>query len=171
MQLRWHILGPLIALTGGVFGIVAAAQQEAGYGGYFALFVAAPIIEEGVKPCGVYLLLAKWPQALPSQIYTALLAALGGLSFAVIENIIYLEVYFPEHTQDVFLWRYTVCLLVHSGCSFILGFGINQRLAASVRGDIPFLKGNRLFFVIPMVIHCFYNVSVFLLEDKLGWFS
>ena len=164
MMLKWHLLAPLIAIAGGAFGILAAITEEANYGGYFTPFVAAPIIEEAIKPIGVYFLLAKWPHALRGRTYTALLAALGGLSFAFVENIIYLQAYFPEHTQALVLWRYTACLLTHAGCSFILGCGINQKLLASVRGEIPFLKGNRKFFIIPMAIHAGYNVLVFALS-------
>ena len=171
MPLKWYFLGPIIALTGGVFGIAAAAIGESRFGWYVIPFVAAPIIEEIVKPCGVYLLLVKWPQALPSARHTAFLAALAGLSFAIVENTVYLEVYFPEHTQALVLWRYTVCLLMHMGCSFILGFGINQKLIAAMRDEIPFLEGNRIFFTIPIVIHATYNVSAFLMESQWDWFT
>jgi RsiW-degrading membrane proteinase PrsW (M82 family) len=165
-MLKWQLLAPLIAIGGGVVGIIAAIAEEGNFGGYFGVFVAAPIIEEAIKPVGVYFILAKWQHALRGRIYTAMLAALGGLSFAVIENTIYLQVYFPEHTQFLVLWRYTVSLLLHVGCSFVLGLGINQKLLDSVRGEIPFLKGNRKFFIIPMVTHACYNVLVFMLAER-----
>ena len=116
-----------------------------------------------MKPAGVYFLLARWPEALTGRLFTALLAAIGGITFAVVENIIYLNVYFPEHSPDLLVYRYTVCLALHMVCSFIVGFGINQRLLDSVRGEIPFLAGHKKYFIIPMVIHSLYNgVSVFI---------
>jgi hypothetical protein len=57
---KWHLLAPLIAAVGGFFGILAAYFEEFQYGGIMSIFIAAPIIEEVVKPMGVYLLLAKW---------------------------------------------------------------------------------------------------------------
>jgi len=171
MALKWYILGPLIAIAGGVLGIAGAATEESKAGAYFALFGLAPIIEEVMKPCGVYLLAAKWPQALPSRKYTAFLAALAGLSFALIENAIYLQIYFPEHGRDLLVWRYTACLGIHTVCSFILGFGINQRLVASVKGEITFLKGNWPFFLAAIALHSAYNAAAFLLETRWGWFG
>lgn len=160
----WYILAPCIALLGGLFAIIAAVVEEADFGGVFGIVVAAPIIEEALKPVGVYLLLAKWPHALRNQKYTAFLSSLSGLSFAVIENLIYLNIYVPDASQALIIWRYTICIAMHVGCSFLLGFGINQKLVAWVRSEVTFLKGNRKFFLIPMLIHAAYNLLVYFLE-------
>jgi RsiW-degrading membrane proteinase PrsW (M82 family) len=157
-----------MAAGGGILGILGAAIQELSYASLLVAFVAAPMIEEVMKPSGVYLLLVRWPRVLTSRLYTASLAAIGGLSFAVIENIIYLQFYFPEHTQTLAVFRYSACLIMHVICSFILGFGINQRLLASIRGEIPFLKGNKKFFFIPMIIHSLFNITAVLVESQLG---
>ena len=124
-----------------------------------------------MKPSGVFLLLGKWPQALFSRRYTAFLSALGGLAFATIENLVYLNIYFPEHSQSLVLWRWFVTLPLHVSLSFIVGFGINQRLVASVKGQIPFLQGNRVFFAIPIVLHGMYNLFAYLLETRWHWWE
>ena len=168
---RWHILAPLIALCGGVFGILGAAYTELKYGSFLIAFVGAPIIEEALKPSGVYLLLAKWPKALRNQHYTAFLAALGGIAFALIENVVYLYVYYPrlspnhaEPSAILVLWRYTVCVGIHAVCSFIFGLGINQKLLASVKGEIGFLSCGKRFFFTAIGLHSLYNIVVCLLE-------
>ena len=168
VSVRWRVFACLIAAGGGVLGVLGAILQEWSYGSLLIAFVAAPMIEEVMKPSGVYLLLVRWPQVLTSGLYTALLAAVGGLSFAVIENIIYLQFYFPEHTQTLVVFRYSACLTMHVLGSFILGFGINQKLLASVRGEIPLLKGNKKFFFIPMVVHSLFNIMAVLFESRLG---
>ena len=165
---KWRVLTILVALGGGILGVLGAIIQELSQGSPLVAFVAAPMIEEVMKPSGVYLLLVLRSEVLTSRIYTALLAALGGLSFAVIENIIYLQFYFPEHTQTLVVFRYSACLMMHVVCSFILGFGINQRLLASVRGEIPLLRGNKKFFIIPMIIHSLYNIVAVIFESRLG---
>ena len=167
MSPKWRILAFLIAALGGVLGVLGAIIQELSQGFLLIAFVAAPMIEEVMKPSGVYILLARWPKVLTSRIYTALLAAVGGLSFAVVENIIYLQFYFPEHTQTLVVFRYSACLTMHVVCSFILGFGINQKLLASVRGEIPLLQGNKKFFVIPMIIHSLFNIMAVLVQSRL----
>jgi len=157
-----------MAALGGVLGILGAIIQELSQGSLLVAFVAGPMIEEVMKPSGVYLLLVWWPKVLTSRIYAALLAAVGGLSFALVENIIYLQFYFPEHTQTLVLFRYSACLTAHVVCSFILGFGINQKLLASVRGEVPLLKGNKKFFFIPMILHSLFNVMAVLVEGRFG---
>ncbi len=168
MSFRWRLLAVLIAAGGGFLGVLGAIIQEWSQGSLLVAFVAAPMIEEVMKPCGVYLLLARWPETLTGRLYTALLAAVGGLSFALIENIIYLQFYFPEHTQTLVVFRYSACLTMHMVCSFILGFGINQKLLASVRGEIPLLQGNKKFFFIPMIIHSLFNIMAVLVGSRLG---
>lgn len=117
------------------------------------------MVEEAFKPAGVYLLLGRWPGLLRGQLYTAYLAALGGLSFGVVESIVYLTAYFPEPAQALVLYRFTVPLFLHSLASFIVGFGINQRLLASVRGEVPFLAGNWKFFIVGITLHSLYNIA------------
>jgi len=167
MPFYWHFLSPLVALGGGLFGILGAIYTELIYGSFLVAFVGAPIIEEVVKPSGVYLLLVKWPRALRTQRYTAFLAALGGLAFALVENLIYLNIYVPEPGSLLVLWRYTVCIGVHTACSFIAGHGINEKLSAAVRGDIKFLAFDKRFFVAAMVLHSLYNISVVIFESGL----
>jgi RsiW-degrading membrane proteinase PrsW (M82 family) len=163
MTRRPHLVAAALALAGGIFGVLGAFIEEV-QAGFLVAFVAAPMIEEALKPSGVYLLLGKWPHLLRSQRYTAYLAALGGASFAVIENIIYLTIYFPEHTGGLVLYRFTVALFMHSLASFIVGLGINQRLLASVRGEIPLLSGNRKFFFGAIALHALYNIGATVAE-------
>ncbi len=157
-RLKWSLIAPLAALGGGVLGVFGAVIQEVFYGSLFAAFVAGPMIEEAMKPTGVYLLYALRPYAVQGRLYRAVLAALGGLSFAVVENIFYLEVYYPEHDRSLLLFRYTWTLGMHVAASFIVGLGVNERLLRSVRGEIPFLSGNWRFFVIPMILHSLFNI-------------
>jgi len=171
LSLKWRMLAPLIAVTGGLFGILAAGYEESGYGWYIGPFVAAPIVEEAVKPCGVYWLLGRRPHILISQRYTAFLAALAGLSFGIIESLIYVFVYFPEHSANLVIWRFTACLLLHTGCSYIVGFGINRGLVDWVRGEVRFMGGNWRFFLAAMIIHSAYNVFAYFADEQWEWFA
>src|SRR5574342_1098500 len=102
----WRLFAVAVALLGGAFGVIGAFLQElrAG-GGIFLAFTGAPIIEEALKPAGVYLLLLRWPQAIAGRLHTALLSALGGLCFGVIESLVYVTLYFPEGGSDFVLFR------------------------------------------------------------------
>lgn len=167
MTLKWRILGPLLASAGSMVGLPGAFFQEVFKGGILVPFVGGPMIEEAMKPCGVYILLAKWPQALSSRIYTAALSGLAGLVFGILENILYFEVYIPDASRELVIWRYTAGLALHTTTSFIVGFGINQKLVAAMKGEIPFLSANKRFFIAAMAIHSAYNVAAFVFLQNL----
>jgi RsiW-degrading membrane proteinase PrsW (M82 family) len=154
-----HLLALALATLGGLLGVVGAFIQEVRGGDLILAFVGAPIIEEALKPAGVYVLLIRWPHLLRGQLYTAGLAGLAGLCFGVIESAVYVNVYLPDHTQKFVIYRFTVPLLMHSLASFIVGLGINQRLLASIRGEIPLLQGSRKFFITGVVLHALLNAG------------
>lgn len=166
VSIRWKLLAPLVAAVGGIAGLVGSAFEESQHGILLGPFVAAPMIEEALKPSGVFFLLAKRPNLLSSRLYTAFLAALGGLTFGIIENIIYLKVYFPEHSHPAVLVRWTAGLALHTLASFIVGLGINSKLVAAAKGEIPLFSVNKRYFIIPMVIHSAYNIAAALLSDR-----
>jgi RsiW-degrading membrane proteinase PrsW (M82 family) len=155
---KWLIVAPLLALGGGVLGVFGAIMQEIFYGSFFAAFVAGPMIEETMKPTGVYLLHVFKADAYRGRIHRAFLSALGGLSFSLIENLFYLMVYYPDHSSSLLLFRFTWTLGLHIVTSFIVGFGINEELFRSIRGEIPLLRGNWRYFVVPVVMHGVFNI-------------
>ena len=153
-----------MALLGGLLGILGALAQEIRGAGALGPFLGGPVIEEALKPVGLYILLIWWPQLVSKRLPTACLAALSGLSFGLIESTIYLFVYVPHHTHAFFVFRYTVDVAVHTLCSFIVGLGINRSLIDSAMGRIPFLQGSRRYYVTAILIHAGFNVTVTVLD-------
>lgn len=159
-----HLLAFLLAALGGALGILGAAVQEIRSGGGLLLpFLGAPIIEEVLKPSGLYIVLIRWPQVLTSQLYTALLSFLAGLSFGLIESLIYVTLYNPEHSGSFLLYRFTLPVFMHAAASFLVGLGINQGLMSWVRGEASLPWGSLRFFVAGMVLHAFFNFTVAIL--------
>ena len=159
---RAGLLGQLIAvavaLLGGAFGIFGAFVQEAQTGGLLLLpFLGAPIIEELVKPSGVYLLLARWPRLLHGQLHTALLAAGAGLSFGLVEALVYVEVYVPDAPSWFVTYRFTLPLFLHATASFIVGLGINRGLLDWARSGSPLPKATRSFYLAGISLHAAFN--------------
>jgi len=153
-----HLLAFSLAVLGGALGIVGALIQEFRSGGGLLLpFVGAPIIEEALKPIGVYILLLRWPYVLRRQLYTAVLAALAGLSFGVIEALGYVTLYVSDPPGWFVLYRFTIPLLLHTTASFIVGLGINQRLLDWARGRSPLPKASRNFFLAAVILHGLFN--------------
>jgi hypothetical protein len=52
-------------------------------------------------------------------------AAVGSaFVFAAIENFIYLNIYVPHPSQGLFIWRWTICVALHVGCSAVAATGL-----------------------------------------------
>jgi len=86
---------PLLALAGGVFGILGAFYNEILHGSVLVAFVGAPIIEEVLKPPVSTFLLANGAQ--PSE--PVLYRISGGARrncFCLIENLVYLNIYISD---------------------------------------------------------------------------
>jgi RsiW-degrading membrane proteinase PrsW (M82 family) len=148
-----------MALAGGVMGIFGALVTEIRTGGIFIFFVGAPIIEEAMKPLGIYILLAKWPYVLRGRLYTAFLTALSGLSFGIIEALVYVYIYVPDAPDWFVTYRFTAPIMLHVTASFIFGLGIDRRLLdwAVGRGGFPRLT-LRLYGV-AVLLHAVFNVT------------
>jgi RsiW-degrading membrane proteinase PrsW (M82 family) len=164
-SIGWHLFAVVVALLGGAFGVIGAFLQElrAG-GGIFLAFTGAPIIEEALKPAGVYLLLLRWPQAIAGRLHTALLSALGGLCFGAIESLVYVTLYFPEGGSDFVLFRFTVPLVMHASGSFLVGLGLSRRVFDWAAGRASMPKDARNFYLAAVVLHAGYNTLVTILE-------
>ena len=122
----------------------------------------APIIEEALKPAGIYLLLVKWPQALRGQLHTALLCAISGAVFGVIESLIYVELYYPEGNDSFVLFRFTVTPIMHALASFIVGFGLTRGLIDWANGKSSLPKMTRNCFIAGIGLHAVYNTTAVL---------
>jgi hypothetical protein len=163
--LRYHVLAIALAAAGGAFGVLGAIVQELRAGGFLLLaFAGAPIIEELMKPSGVYVVLWRWPAVLRSRLYTASLCALGGLVFGLIEAAAYLSIYAPDHTHRFFIYRMTVPLALHATTSFIVGLGLNRGLIDWAEGRAPLSKWTRNCLVTAMLMHAAFNITVFSLD-------
>lgn len=147
-----------------MLGILGAAIQELQAGGLLLAFVGAPIIEEIVKPVGVYYLAARRPWLLRNRLYTAFLAAIAGLVFGVVESLMYVHVYVREHSEAYVVYRFSVTLAVHMAASFIVGLGIGPRLLVALRGETQFFRGGTLFYVAGISLHACYNIVAVVLS-------
>jgi hypothetical protein len=154
------VLAIAIALLGGAFGVFGAFVQEFQAGGGILLaFAGAPIIEEALKPAGIYLLLARWPQALRGQLHTAMLTALAGVTFGLIESVIYVTLYYPEGGDGYVLFRFTIPVGLHAIASLVVGLGLSRSLIDWANGQVPLPKSARNFYIAGVLIHAIYNTS------------
>jgi RsiW-degrading membrane proteinase PrsW (M82 family) len=164
MAFRHHILAIVLAVAGGLFGILGAVVAEArATVPFLVVFIGAPVIEEITKPIGVYLFLLRWREILRNQLHIALLVALSGLVFGLLESLIYVTLYNPDHSQAFFIYRFTVTVALHAGASFIAGLGVNRGLVDWAEGRAAFPRRARFTFGTAIGIHALYNTTVVIL--------
>lgn len=155
----------LIILSAGPWGILGALMSQSGatgigFGGLLAAVILAPITEEITKVATALWAVEKRPYWFKSAWQIMLTAAAGGLAFAAIENLIYLNVYAPGKGSSFAAWRWIVCTGLHLTCSSIAGVGLVRIWRGSVR-DLrrPELADGMPFFAAAMVLHGLYNAA------------
>jgi len=154
-----YVLTVLLALIGGLLGIIGAIFQETQTTLTYVLlpFIGAPIIEEALKPSGIYLSLLWWPRALRSQLFTAILSALSGLIFGIIESLVYVTVYVDDPSDEFIAYRFSVTLGLHAVASYLVGLGINQQILDWAAGRSKLPRASRNFYIAAVVLHGAYN--------------
>jgi RsiW-degrading membrane proteinase PrsW (M82 family) len=91
--------------------------------------------------------------------------AMAGLLFAVIENVLYLKVYIPDPSPALVLWRWTVCVALHTGCSLVAASGVARVRTTSLQeGAPPALEHGARRILLAVVLHGVYNALALLLD-------
>lgn len=153
----------ILALLGGILGIVGAIQSELWATFSLVTVITAPVAEELFKPFGLYLILILWPGTLKTQLATAGLSALGGLAFGLVESGVYLTVYVSDPSPSYAAFRLTVPIAIHVLASFIFGLGLNRKFLVSLAQGRPSGR-NWMFFVGAFAVHAIYNATVMALR-------
>jgi RsiW-degrading membrane proteinase PrsW (M82 family) len=162
---RLYLLAVCFALAGGLFGILGAFVAEARTNvPLVAIFIGAPVVEEITKPMGIYVYLLRWRDVLRSQLHIALLVAISGLCFGLLESLVYVTLYVPDHSRAFFIYRFTVTVLLHGVASFIAGLGVSTRLIDWANGRAPFPRSARNAFAAAILLHALYNTTVVVLS-------
>ena len=86
--------------------------------------VFGPTVEEVMKLAAIAYLVEARPHLIRSAAQVRAAALAGALGFAVIENLMYLEVFIPSPTLALMLWRWIVCTAMHLGCTAIAVSGL-----------------------------------------------
>lgn len=168
----WLVTLGLI-LCAGPWGVIGAffsgAMNDASAVGLVAATIFAPVTEEITKVAAILWVVEKRPYLFKSMVQILLCAAAGGLLFAVIENLLYLNVYIPNASTTLANWRWTVCVGLHVNCSFLAGVGLVRIWDNAVRNrQRPQLGLGMPWIFTAMVGHGLYNFGVSIAE-MIGW--
>ena len=89
-----------------------------------AIVVFGPVAEEMMKIALPLHLAERRPYLLRGRLQIALCGLLSGLTFASVENLLYLKVYIAEPSPLLVQWRWSVCVALHMGCTLINSLGV-----------------------------------------------
>ncbi|MFK7788669.1 MAG: PrsW family glutamic-type intramembrane protease [Phycisphaeraceae bacterium] len=158
----WAIVFAVAFLSGwwSVFGAFWNVNVG-GWSSFFAIAVWGPVVEEVMKIALIAVIIERCPYLFRSRGQIIVTAIGAGLMFSIIENFLYLFVYVPNPPSWLVIWRWTVCVALHVGCTLVAGLGaakvwhkqITQLRRVSVPVDMRYLAA-------AILIHGVYNGTV-----------
>ncbi len=167
---RGWAVAVVLALAGGSWAFLAVlvGTEPLGFVGLFDLWrtvVVGPVVEEVMKIGAIAVIVEARPY-LFRRVEQLQAAAIGAaLLFAAIENVLYLGFTLPNPAVSYSVWRWTVCVGVHVGCTMVATRGLIdvwQRSITELRQ--PRLAGGMRALAVAMIIHGSYNAMVILFD-------
>lgn len=163
----WLLTGLLVLLAGPLAVLGALLHGAVGHAFLMIVFFG-PTTEEVLKIALPLWVVEKRPWLFASGWQILLCGVGAGLVFAALENLLYLYVYFPNASQKLVAWRWTVCVALHTGCSALASVGLIQvRSRMLARAGPPQLYDGGRWIVAAIVVHGTYNTIAIFLD---GWF-
>ncbi|QQL43700.1 PrsW family glutamic-type intramembrane protease [Sulfuriroseicoccus oceanibius] len=126
------------------------------------LVALVPTIEEILKLAGMMLLIKLRPWLITGGWQFPIAAILSALAFATVENFLYLEIYAahysPADLAELASYRWTVCVIVHIGCSIIASMGMLRVWDHHIKSRQPAQLWRALtMLTLAIVVHGAYN--------------
>ena len=166
LERSWLVTFAVAACAGllAVVGAVVTGSSGAAQG-IILVCIIGPITEEIMKVAIAIWIVEKRPYLFKSELQIAVCAAAGGLLFAVVENLLYLNVYIPKAAYAVAYWRWTVCVALHVGCSLVAGMGLIRIWADCMEHrHRPQLSLGSQSMIVAILVHAVYNCCAVVLS-------
>jgi len=151
----------VLAVLGGplaVFGAVITNSVQSS-SPLISVILFAPLVEELLKVGLMIIAIETRPYLFKSASQLMVGVLLSALIFAIIENILYLNVYVDNPPESLIRWRWIVCTALHVGATAIAGMGVIRMWRVS-RTDWspPKIHHGYPYLVTAMVVHGAYNL-------------
>lgn len=156
-----------LAVVGGIWAIAGTfvSASVASIFPILSVVVIGPSIEEVMKITAVAVVLERRPYLFPHALVLVAAVAASALTFAVVENLLYIRVYVDEPTPAFVRWRWTVCTAMHVGATLIAGLGLRRMWQNSRKAFTkPVMADAFPYIVAAAVFHGGYNLFAFLYE-------
>lgn len=157
----------LTAIIGGPLAILGTLIEGATQSGLLTVIAIGPTIEEIMKVALPLWIVEKRPWLFRSSIQILICCFASGLAFAAVENVIYLRFYVPNPSVGLAQWRWTVCVLLHSSCSLLAGFGVSRMWQLfQAEKTTPQMPHAGTALLTAIVLHGSYNAMATILETS-----
>jgi len=151
----------LIAAISGPLAITTALWGSAELGdtlGMLSLVGAAPVVEELAKVVVPLMVIETRPWLFRSRAQIVVACLASALVFASVENWLYLSVRIQNPSASLVLWRWTVCVVLHVGCTAIVSLGLCRvHRETFSRGVRPRIEAAGPYLIAAILIHAVYN--------------
>ena len=157
----WTVVFAL-TLLGGPFAVVGAFMTMH-WVGFLGAVVYGPAIEEVLKIAAALMVIERRAFWIRDKSQLWVMALGTALVFSAIENALYLTIYIPSPSMTLIVWRWTICVMLHLGCT-----------AVALRGLVPMWVRSRqerrslqMSLLLPplitaILLHGAYNLCVML---------
>ena len=155
----------LTAIIGGPLAILGTLIEGVTQSGLLTVIAIGPTIEEIMKVALPLWIVEKRPWLFRSSTQILICCFASGLAFAAVENVIYLRFYVPNPSVSLVQWRWTICVLLHSFCSLLAGFGV-MRMWQSFQAEktAPQMSHAGTALLSAIILHGSYNAMATMLE-------
>ncbi len=153
-----------MALAGGPLAVLSVLLTRGPGVGYMLIVITAPLIEEIGKILFPLMIVERRPYLIRHSWHIPLCAWMAGLIFSVIENLLYLHIYIAEPSTLIVVWRWTICVMLHTGCSTLAGIGVMRIHQETMRTlTPPRLELGAPWIIAAVVVHGTYNLIAILI--------
>ncbi|MFN9720274.1 MAG: PrsW family glutamic-type intramembrane protease [Planctomycetota bacterium] len=152
-------------IVAGPLAIVGTLVQGMISSGLTLVVVMGPTTEEIMKVAIPLWIVERRPWWFRSSAQILVCGFCSGLAFAAVENVMYLNLYVPNPTLGLTQWRWSVCVLMHAGCSVIASLGVARIWQqVFITRSRPELSSGALLVFTAILLHGTYNAMAMLLE-------
>ena len=129
--------------------------------------IGAPFFEEILKIAPTMYICERQPWLFKSRTQIILCCVASGLTFAFLENLLYLNVYIPSPTAAITQWRWIACTTLHVTCSTLAGIGcamVWRNFQSEKR--MPRVADAARMITTAIALHAAFNTLAILMDSR-----
>ncbi len=161
LVLCWVLIAGPLAVVGVLLGTIGTMS-----GIYLVqAILIGPVAEELMKIAIPLWVIERRPYLFKNRLQIFLCALAGGVVFAAVENVMYLNFDLFNWENPLTRWRWTVCVALHTFCCLISALGLSRVWHRCMQTrSFPNIQLGVPYFVTAITLHGAYNAFAILFE-------